>query len=95
MDKNKKIGLIKKAVSSIDAKKIGDKLWIKKDNISPQQFKMGLNVEREHWSLVSDDTNETKDDPIRTWKIAWVHLKELKDYYTRLEKMEKEGNKKK
>jgi hypothetical protein len=24
-------------------------------------------------------------------KIAWAHLKEIRDYYTRLEKMEEEG----
>lgn len=50
-----------------------------------------MNVEKEHGSLVSPETNETKDDPIRTGKIAWVHLKELKNYYTKLANMEKEG----
>ncbi|MEZ4572750.1 MAG: DUF5661 family protein [Thermomicrobiales bacterium] len=34
-------------------------------------------------------TDVTGDDPILTGKIAWAHLKEFPDYYTRLEEMEK------
>ena len=36
-------------------------------------------------------TNVTGDDPIVTGKIALAHLNEFPDYYTRLEKMEAEG----
>lgn len=51
------------------------------------QFQMGLHVELEHGS---DDpqTNVTNNDPVMTAKIAWAHLKELPDYYTRLAVME-------
>lgn len=35
--------------------------------------------------------NVTNDDPILTGKIAYAHLLELPDYYTRLAKMEKEA----
>ena len=30
----------------------------------------------------------TNDDPVITGKTAWAHLKELPDYYARLEAME-------
>jgi len=51
------------------------------------QFHVDLGVQLEHGS---DDpqTNVTNNDPIMTGKIAWAHLKELPDYYTRLAVME-------
>jgi len=39
----------------------------------------------------ANDTNVTNDDPIMTGKIALAHLNEFADYYTRLEKMEREA----
>jgi hypothetical protein len=33
----------------------------------------------------------TDDDPIVTGKIAWAHLRELPDYYDRLDRMEAEA----
>jgi hypothetical protein len=33
----------------------------------------------------------TNDDPLLTGKIAWAHLKEIRDYYTRLDKLEQEA----
>ena len=55
-----------------------------------EQFRMGLEVELEHGARDSE-TNVTGDDPILTGKIAWAHLKELPDYYTRLTAMEREA----
>ena len=34
-------------------------------------------------------TNVTDDDPVLTGKIALAHLRELPDYYDRLEEMER------
>ncbi len=36
-------------------------------------------------------TDVTHDDPLLTGKIAWAHIKEYPDYYTRLEQMETEA----
>jgi hypothetical protein len=47
-------------------------------------------VELEHGSHDSE-TNVTNDDLVMTGKIAWAHLKEIPDYYTRLAKMESEA----
>ena len=52
-----------------------------------EEFRMGLEVELEHGAH-DPETDVTHDDPLLTGKIAWAHLKELPDYYTRLAVME-------
>ena len=49
-----------------------------------------MDVELEH-STRDPKTNVTDDDETMTGKIALAHLNEFPDYYTRLAKMEKEG----
>jgi hypothetical protein len=66
---------------------VGNKLNIDWNKIDINQFKRGLEVELEHGAK-DPQTNITNDDLIETAKIALVHLKELPDYYTRLDKME-------
>jgi hypothetical protein len=77
-----------KKFNEIDAKKIGNTLKIDWKEVSLEQFTMGLNVELEHGSI-DPQTNVTDDDGKLTGEIAWAHLKEFPDYYTRLAKMEK------
>lgn len=82
----------KKHFTAEEAKSIGEKLgldWIKFD---VEQFRMGMDVELEH-GLRDPETNVTNDDALVTGKIALAHLNEFPDYYTRLEKMEKEAEK--
>ena len=69
---------------------IGEKLGIDWSKYNVEQFRMGMDVELEHGS-VNQLTNITGDDPMSTGKIALAHLNELPDYYTRLAKMEQEG----
>ena len=38
------------------------------------------------------ETNVTNDDLTLTSKIAWAHLKEFPDYYSRLDAMEAEAD---
>jgi len=73
-----------------EAKKIGEKLGITWDKFDVEQFKMGLNIELEH-GTIDPNTNVTNDDALMTGKIALAHLNEFSDYYTRLDKMEKEA----
>ncbi|HYN36858.1 MAG TPA: DUF5661 family protein [Actinomycetota bacterium] len=54
-----------------------------------EQFRRGMDVELEHGTQ-DPETNVTNDDPLMTGKIALAHLRELPDYYTRLERMEAE-----
>lgn len=51
------------------------------------QFLRGLEVELEHGTC-DPRTDVTDDDPVMTGKIAWAHLLEYPDYYTRLDAME-------
>ena len=79
-----------KKLDENDAKEIGAELGINWDKVSLAEFIIGLNVELEHGTRYPE-TNVTNNDPILTGKIAWAHLKEFPDYYSRLEKLEKEA----
>ena len=50
----------------------------------------GVSVELEHGTKYPE-TNVTNNDKELTGKIAWAHLKEFPDYYTRLKKLEKKA----
>ena len=80
----------KQHFSSSEAKQIGEQLGIDWSKFDVEEYRMGLDVELEH-GLVDPHTNVTNDDPIMTGKIALAHLNEFPDYYTRLDKMEKEA----
>lgn len=80
----------KKHFTAKEAKRIGETLDIDWSKFDVEQYRMGLDVELEH-GLVDPHTNVTNDDPIITGKIALAHLNEFPDYYTRLEKMEREA----
>jgi hypothetical protein len=82
---------MKKDFTSDEAQQIGEQIGIDFTKIDLEQFRMGLSVELEHGSHFGEDTNVTKDDPQFTGRIAWAHLKEIPDYYTRLAKMEAEA----
>ncbi|MCR4276925.1 MAG: hypothetical protein NUV87_02235 [Candidatus Roizmanbacteria bacterium] len=81
---------MKKSFTAEEAKKIGEQLGIDWVNFDVEQFRMGMDIELEH-GLVDPITNVTNSDPLITGKIALAHLNELPDYYTRLAKMEAEG----
>jgi hypothetical protein len=80
----------KKIFTLDEAKQIGQQLGIDWKKFSPEEFCQGMNVELEHGSEYSD-LNVTNDEPMLSGKIALAHLREFPDYYTRLEKMEQEG----
>lgn len=73
-----------------EAKKIGDLISVDWNKVDLEQFRRGLEVESEHGAN-DPETNVTNNDPQMTGKIAWAHLKEISDYYTRLDKMESEA----
>jgi hypothetical protein len=52
-----------------------------------EQFRRGLEIELEH-DAHDPETNVTSDDIMLTGKIARAHLKEIRDYYTRLDRLE-------
>jgi len=72
------------------AKQIGEQLGVDWFKFDIEQFRTGMDVELEH-GTENAATNVTNDDPLMTGKIALAHLNEFADYYTRLERMEKEA----
>ena len=78
--------------SANDAREIGESIGIDwaRSPFDVEQFRAGLHVELEHGRR-DPQTNVTNDDRLVTGKIAWAHLNEFPDYYTRLAKMEAEA----
>ena len=70
---------------------MGNQLGVNQGDVDFEQFRRGLEVELEH-GLRDPETNVTNDDVLLTGKIAWAHLKEFPDYYTRLDKLEAEAD---
>jgi len=75
-----------------EARSIGEAIGIdwSESPFDVEQFRMGLEVELEHGRR-DPATDVTHDDAVMTGKIALAHLKEIPDYYTRLNKMEAEA----
>ncbi|MFC1960922.1 DUF5661 family protein [Chloroflexota bacterium] len=80
----------KRQISIEEARSIGTQLGINWTQIDLEQFRRGLEVELEH-GVHDPETNVTGDDLMLTGKIAWAHLKEIRDYYTRLDRLEAEA----
>jgi hypothetical protein len=80
---------IRKGFTSQQAGAVADMLGVDlaEEGIELEAFRQGMVVELEHGSR-DPRTNVTDDDPILTGKIALAHLREMHDYYDRLEVME-------
>ena len=83
----------KRQFTTEEARSIGTQLKIDWSQIDLEQFRRGIEVELEH-GAIDPETNVTGDDLVLTGKIAWAHLKEIRDYYSRLDLMEAEAEKK-
>jgi hypothetical protein len=81
---------IKRQFSVQEARAVGMQLGLDWTKIDLEQFRRGLEVELEH-GAIDPETNVTGDDLVLTGKIAWAHLKEIRDYYTRLDQLEAEA----
>jgi hypothetical protein len=81
----------KRRLSPEEAQQVGGSLGIDWKRVDLEQFRRGLEVELEHGAR-DPETNVTNDDLSLTGKIAWAHLKEFPDYYTRLDKLEAEAD---
>jgi hypothetical protein len=72
------------------AEQVGFALGLEWTKVDLEQFRRGLEVELEHGSR-DPETNVTNDNLTLTGKIAWAHLKEFPDYYSRLDRLEAEA----
>ncbi len=75
-----------------EARSIGEQLGVDwtSSPFDVDQFRAGMDVELEQGTR-DPDTDFTGNDPLLTGRIALAHLRELPDYYTRLARMEAEG----
>lgn len=80
----------KREFTTEEARQIGERIGINWDEYDIEEFRMGLAVELEH-GLHDGQTNVTNDDELITGKIALAHLKEIRDYYSRLAVMERDA----
>jgi hypothetical protein len=78
--------------SAEQARAIGERIGIDwtRSRFELSEFQAGLAVELEHGRR-DPATNVTDDDELTTGKIAWAHLNEFPDHYTRLAAMEAEA----
>ena len=81
----------KREFTTDEARRIGDQIGVDWNHYDVEEFRMGLAVELEH-GVRDLQTNVTGDDEISTGKIALAHLKEIRDYYTRLLAMERDAD---
>ena len=51
-----------------------------------------MKIDKEKAKAIGDTLGIPNDDASLTGKIAWAHLKEFPDYYSRLAKMEKDAD---
>lgn len=79
-----------KEFSLDEVRSIGSQIGVDWNVTDLAEFRLGLSVEFEH-GKVDPRTNVTNDDPVLTGKIAWAHLNEIPDYYTRLKEMERQA----
>lgn len=79
----------KVSFNTAEAMKIANKLGIyfSKERFDLEQIRMGLDIELEHGRKF----NITEDNPLLTNRIAFSHLNEIPDYYTRLKKLKDEA----
>jgi hypothetical protein len=83
--------MAKKQFTSGQAREIGEAIGVDWGAVPIEEFRLGLAVELEHGEHDAS-TNVTDDDLMTTGRIAWAHLKEFPDYYTRLARMEAEAD---
>jgi hypothetical protein len=75
---------------SKDLEVLAKKAKIDIKGVDPQQLKWGMEIEKEHDGRRGKDTDVVHRNDAVIMKIAIAHLREKKDYYTKLKKMEGE-----
>jgi hypothetical protein len=83
--------LVDARVTAEEARIIQQAVGSEAEQISSQEFQRGLEVELEHGTQFPD-ANVTNNHPLLTGMIVLAHLKEMLDYYQRLEVAELEGD---
>lgn len=80
-------------LSTALAKKIGDKIGVDWELVDLAEWIQGIKEELEHTGVLGGEKTAVipKGDLVSSAKIAYEHLLEVPDYYSRLEKLEHDG----
>jgi hypothetical protein len=81
----------RKQISSEDAKRIGDSLYLDWDQVDLEQFRQGL-MGNHALGAVDAETGQIFDGVLLTGKAVLAHMQEFPDYFVRLEKLKAEIN---
>ena len=75
------------------AKEIGDEIGVDWELVDLGEWIQGVKEETEHTGVLGGDATAVieKGDLVASGRIAYEHILEVPDYYSRLEKMEHEG----
>ncbi len=80
-----------KQISSDEAKRIGDSLYIDWDQVDLEQFRQGL-MGNQKRAAIDSETGLIDDGVLLCGKILLSHMQEFPDYFSRLEKLRAEVN---
>ena len=78
----------RKQISSDEAKRIGDSLYIDWDQVDLEQFRQGLMGNHQQGTI--DLETGLFDGVLLTGQVVLAHVQEFPDYFTRLEKLKAE-----
>ena len=81
----------RKQISSDEAKRIGDSLYIDWDQIDLEQFRQGL-MGTHKQKAMDPETGRLYDSVLLTGRIILAHMQEFPDYFTRLARLRAEVN---
>jgi len=79
----------RKQISSDEAKRIGDSLYLDWDQIDLEQFRQGLMGNRQRGAM-NPEMGLIYDAVLHTGKVVLAHMQEFPDYFTRLAKLKAE-----
>jgi hypothetical protein len=79
----------RKQISSEEAKRIGDSLYIDWAQLDLEQFRQGL-MGNHQQTATDPETGQIYESVLLTGKIVLAHAQEIPDYFSRLAKLQAE-----
>jgi hypothetical protein len=79
----------RKQISSEEAKRVGDSLYIDWDQVDLEEFRQGL-MDNHKQGGIDPETGLKYESVLLTGKIVLAHMQEFPDYFSRLEKLREE-----
>jgi len=81
----------RKQISSDEAKRIGESLYIDWDQVDLEQFRQGL-MGKQNQEAMDPETGPMYDGVLLAGRVVLSHVREFPDYFTRLAKLKAEAD---